>query len=102
MRHPHLIFLYGPPAVGKLTVARELERRIGYRVMHNHVTVDPVLEVLEFGTDGFDRVVENFRRDLIVAAAQEGIDLIYTIVVGPEDVEHIDYIARAYEDVGER
>jgi hypothetical protein len=100
VRHPHLVFLYGPPAVGKLTVARELERRLGYRVLHNHVTVDPVLEVLEFGSPGFNRIVERLRFDLLAAAAEEGVDLIYTIVIGPEDIDHVEYAVRKFEDVG--
>jgi tRNA uridine 5-carbamoylmethylation protein Kti12 len=30
-----LIFLYGPPAVGKLTVAQELVTLTGYKLFHN-------------------------------------------------------------------
>jgi len=39
---PHLYYLVGPPAVGKLTVARELERRTGAIVVDNHLINDPV------------------------------------------------------------
>jgi len=39
---PHLFYLVGPPAVGKLTVARELERRTGAIVVDNHLINDPV------------------------------------------------------------
>ncbi len=35
-----LVYLYGPPAVGKLTVATELQRLTGFRLFHNHLTVD--------------------------------------------------------------
>lgn len=38
----HLFYLVGPPAVGKLTVARELERRTGAIVVDNHLINDPV------------------------------------------------------------
>lgn len=48
-----LLFLHGPPAVGKLTVARELAARTGWRLFHNHLTVDLVLSVYDFGTPGF-------------------------------------------------
>jgi predicted kinase len=34
---PTLCLVYGPPAVGKLTVAKEIAARIGYRLVHNHV-----------------------------------------------------------------
>ncbi len=48
-----LLFLSGPPAVGKLTVAQELSARTGWRLFHNHLTVDLVLSVYDFGTPGF-------------------------------------------------
>lgn len=40
-----LVILYGLPASGKLTVARELARLTGYRIFHNHLTVDLVTSV---------------------------------------------------------
>jgi hypothetical protein len=48
-----LLFLYGPPAVGKLTIARELAVLTGWRLFHNHLTVDLVLSIYDFGTPGF-------------------------------------------------
>lgn len=47
------VFLYGRPATGKLTVARELSRLTGLRLFHNHLIVDAVLAVYDFGTAGF-------------------------------------------------
>jgi hypothetical protein len=48
-----LLFLHGPPAVGKLTIAREVAALTGWRLFHNHLTVDLVLTVYDFGTPGF-------------------------------------------------
>ena len=48
-----LIFLYGRPAVGKVTVARELARLTGWRLFHNHLTVNLALALYDFGTPGF-------------------------------------------------
>jgi hypothetical protein len=86
--------------VGKLTVAKAIAEREPFKVLHNHVTIDPVLEVLPFGSPAFLRVVDRFRRDLVDAAAEEGIDLIYTIVVGPGDEQHVEDIASTYEKRG--
>src|SRR3712207_8263459 len=33
----HLLFLHGPPAVGKLTVARRVAELTGWRLFHNHL-----------------------------------------------------------------
>jgi len=42
-----LVFIYGLPATGKLTVARELESLTGYKLFHNHLVVDCVLSVFD-------------------------------------------------------
>jgi hypothetical protein len=48
-----LIFLYGLPGTGKLTIARELSQLTGYKLFHNHLTVDLLLSVFEFGSAPF-------------------------------------------------
>ncbi len=35
-----LVYLYGPPGVGKLTVARELVALTGFKLFHNHLAVN--------------------------------------------------------------
>lgn len=97
---PRLVFLYGPPAVGKLSVAKALADRMPAKILHNHLTIDPVAAVLPFGTDAFWRVVGRFRRDLVSAAAEEGIDLIYTYVFAPGDERHVADTVSAFEAVG--
>jgi AAA domain len=48
-----LIFIYGLPATGKLTVAQELGALTGYKVFHNHLVVDLLLSVFDFGAPPF-------------------------------------------------
>lgn len=48
-----LIFLHGLPGVGKLTVARSLAELTGFKVFHNHLAVDLVGAVFEFGSTPF-------------------------------------------------
>src|SRR5687767_10567994 len=48
-----LIFLHGLPGVGKLTVARELGTLTGFKIFHNHLTVDLVESLFEFGSEPF-------------------------------------------------
>jgi hypothetical protein len=64
-----LVVLSGRPAVGKVTVARELARLTGWRLFHNHLTVNLALALFEFGTPGFVALRETvwfaaFRRAL--------------------------------------
>ncbi len=56
----HLVFLHGPAAAGKYTVARELATLTGFELYHNHLVVDEVLKSHAFGTPGF--VTERDRR----------------------------------------
>ena len=48
-----LIIIYGPPAAGKLTVANAIAERTGIKVFHNHLSIDCVKPVIEFGTPAF-------------------------------------------------
>ncbi|MCH7663235.1 MAG: shikimate kinase, partial [Chloroflexi bacterium] len=37
------IILFGPLAVGKMTVGQELEKLTGLKLFHNHLTIELVL-----------------------------------------------------------
>ncbi len=56
-----LVILFGDAAVGKMTVGQYLMARTGLRLFHNHMTIEPVLEI--FGrynsgaVDGLRRVI---------------------------------------------
>lgn len=52
------IFIHGPVASGKLTVAREVHRRTGLPLYHNHLAVDAALSLFPFGSEGFVRLRE--------------------------------------------
>jgi hypothetical protein len=76
-----LIFIYGTPAVGKLTVAEELAAITGFKLFHNHLTVDLALALFDFGTPPFGRYVEHLCLEVFETAAREGIvGLIFTFV----------------------
>jgi hypothetical protein len=60
-----LLFIVGPPAVGKMTVGEAIAARTGLRVFHNHLAIEPVLRLFPYGTPPFGRLVDRFRRDLI-------------------------------------
>lgn len=66
-----LIFIYGPPASGKLTIAKELSKITKYKIFHNHLTVDLVNSIFEFGTEIFWKIVSRYRLELIGVAAKE-------------------------------
>ncbi len=67
----NLLFIYGKPATGKLTVARELAKLTGYKLFHNHLTVDLLLAVFEFGSKPFVDLREEIWLAVIKRAATE-------------------------------
>jgi 2-phosphoglycerate kinase len=68
-----LIFIYGPPGVGKLTVAQELAKMTGYKLFHNHLTVDLVYAVFDFGTRPFIELREKIWMMVFQRAKEEGV-----------------------------
>jgi predicted kinase len=73
-----LIYLYGPPASGKLTVATRLSELTGIPLFHNHLTVNAVRPIFGFGTPAFTEAVHAMRRGVFTAAARAGVSLIFT------------------------
>ena len=79
--HPTLVFIVGPPAVGKMTVGHELAQRTGLKLFHNHHTIDLALRFFPFGTPPFHRLVGEFRRRIFEeVAASELPGMIFTYV----------------------
>jgi AAA domain len=74
----NLIVLHGPAAVGKLTVARELAALTGFRLFHNHLVVDALLAVFDFGSAPFVRLREDMWLAVFREAAENGQSLIFT------------------------
>ncbi len=73
-----LIFLYGPPAVGKYTIGIELAALTGFRLFHNHLTVNLVSAVFDRDSEIWLRLLRSVRRDVVTEAARYGVDLIMT------------------------
>ena len=60
-----LVFLLGPPAVGKMTVGQELSRLTGLALYHNHLSIESVLPVFDFGSPAFNRLVTLQRKEMM-------------------------------------
>ena len=93
-----LVFLYGPPGVGKLTVASALEARSGFKVFHNHLTLKLLLSVFDFGSEAFRHLREDIWLGVFREAAAAGTDLVFTFA--PERTVNQSFIARTVEVVG--
>jgi hypothetical protein len=78
-----LIFVFGPPASGKLTVGRALAGLTGFALFHNHLIVDAVAAVFPFGSERFVRLREEFWLRMMREAAEERRSTIFTFAPEP-------------------
>lgn len=77
----NLVFIYGPPAVGKLTVAKELASATGYKLFHNHLTYDFIHGI--FGDINTDDLNHRVRLEIFKQAVESDIPgMIFTFVYG--------------------
>ncbi|MBW3571154.1 MAG: AAA family ATPase [Gemmatimonadetes bacterium] len=101
-----LVFIIGPPAVGKMTVGYELARRTGLRLFHNHQTIELVLQFFPFGTAPFVRLLREFRRRIMEEVAASDLPgLIFTYVWAfdrPSDHTSVGELAAIFTSRGGR
>ena len=106
MSAPVLVFIIGPPAVGKMAVGAELARRTGLKLFHNHQTIELALRFFPFGSAPFGRLVGEFRRMILEEVAASDLPgLIFTYVWAfdvPADAETVREYAAIFEQSGGR
>ncbi len=92
-----LIFIYGPPATGKLTIAEKLSDATGIPLFHNHLSRDLAKEIYGDELASNYSLVHKIRNDVFSYCAEHNTDLIFTFVyAGAVDDEivrqHMDSI----------
>ena len=90
-----LVLIVGNGAVGKMTVGQELMKLTGLRLFHNHMTIEPVLEI--FGTFHTDAILQ--MREVIFRefAKSDNYGMIHTIMWAFDMQEDWDYINHVVE-----
>jgi len=94
-----LFFLYGLPGTGKLTIARELAELTGIKLFHNHLTVDLLLSVFEFGSAPFVELRERIWLSVFEEAAALPA-MIFTF--NPENSVRQSFIQKTVETIESR
>ena len=91
-----LIFIYGLPATGKHTVAQQLATLTGYKLFHNHLAVDLLLSVFDFGSQPFVELREQIWLAVFDQAAAANLPgLIFTFA--PEHTVRPTFIPAALD-----
>ena len=97
----NLIYLHGPPASGKLTIAKELAARTSCGVFHNHLAIDLARPFFEFGSDDFWKLVGDVRLTTLGRAAASARTVVYTSCYDhPVDLPRFEEIERIVRQGG--
>jgi hypothetical protein len=103
---PLLLFVVGPPAVGKMSVGQAIAERTGLRLFHNHISIELALRYFDYGTPAFRRIDGAIRRRVIEEVAASDLPgLVFTYVWAfnlPEDQAAVDGYAMPFRERGAR
>lgn len=92
------VLIFGPHAVGKMTVGHELEKITDLRLFHNHMTIDVVSPFFSYGTITGKKLVKLFRMELFKEIAKSDLDgIIFTFIWAFDRKVDWDYIEEICE-----
>jgi len=96
-----LIIIFGPQAVGKMTVGQRLAEMTNLKLFHNHMTIDLVSNFFDYGSSAGKRLVGLFRQEIFEEVAKSELEgLIFTYVWGFDlagDWEYVRHISSIFE-----
>lgn len=96
-----LVFIFGSGAVGKMTVGQELTKITDLRLFHNHMTIEPVLEIFGY----YDGQAVDELREVIFKnfAASQNYGMIFTYMWAfdhPSDWDYIEHVKDIFKPYG--
>lgn len=63
---PPYIYINGCPGIGKLTIAKELEKLVlNSKVYHNHLLIDPIASLVDRDSPHYHDIRTSFRRHIL-------------------------------------
>ncbi len=87
------VLIFGPQAVGKMTVGQELAKITNLKLFHNHMTIDLVSHFFDYGTKEGKRLVNLFRQEIFKeVSASHLYGLIFTFVWAFDVQDDWDYV----------
>lgn len=95
------VLVFGPQAVGKMTVGQELAKITDLKLFHNHMTIDLVSHFFDYGTKEGKRLVHLFRREIFEEVSKSDLyGMIFTYVWAfdmQEDWDYVNEVSRLFE-----
>jgi len=100
----NLVILFGPHAVGKMTVGQELAKLTGYKLFHNHMTIDVVSDLFDQDPQLMWPLVTSFRDQIFDAFTKsQNKGLIFTFMWAldePSDAAYLQSIEDRFKAIG--
>ena len=88
-----LVIIFGPHAVGRMTVGQELAKITDLKLFHNHMTIDIVADLFENMPQERRRLTEMFRNEIFKSfASSNEYGMIFTCMWALERKDDWDYI----------
>jgi len=95
------IILFGPMAVGKMTVGQELEKVTGLKLFHNHMTIELLLPFFKMTSKSFKKLRNAYRIQFfeeVVKSDLEGIIFTYVWELDQKsDCDFVDKITNIFK-----
>lgn len=89
----NFIIIFGPLAVGKMTVGQELEKITDLKLFHNHITIEMILPYFDMKSPSFKSLVDIFRIKMFEEVAKSDMPgLIFTYVWELDAKNDCDFI----------
>lgn len=89
-----LVIIFGPHAVGKMTVGQALAAKTGLKLFHNHMTIEVVSDLFDGVPGERGRLTELFRREIFEAFSKtDQYGMIFTFMWALDQQADWDYIA---------
>lgn len=99
-----LVLLFGPQAVGKMTVGQELAKITDLKLFHNHMTIDLVNHFFDYSTKEGKRLVNLFRQEIFEEVSKSNLyGMIFTYVWAfdmQEDWDYVNKVSQLFESRG--
>ena len=99
-----LVIIFGPGAVGKMTVGKELAAITDLKLFHNHMSLELANQFFDWSTDGFkkiDRLIRFGIFDIVAKSDAEGLIFTFVWVVDdPKEEAYIDNLTDIFKKEG--